>query len=265
MTAPVVFIHGLWVHSSAWDPWVARFSAAGIAAHAIGWPGDGPTVADTRAHPERLAGIGIAAITEHYARELAKLPERPVLVGHSFGGLVAQKLLASKAAVAAVAIDPAPIKGVRALPLAQIRSALPVVKSKANLTKAVALTRRQFRYGFGNAISKEESNQLFERFAIPGPGRPIFELTAAKKDATSPTIVDTDERDRGPLLIIGGDRDHTIPEIVSRQAATLYSTHTQTEYLSIADRGHSLVFDSGWSAVADITAGWIDRKAGVRI
>ncbi|AYG03917.1 alpha/beta hydrolase [Gryllotalpicola protaetiae] len=260
MTPPVIFIHGLWVHSSAWEPWVQKFTKAGFNAAAIDWPGDSPTVAESRQHPERVAGIGIAEITAHYEREIAKLSERPIVVGHSFGGLVAQKLLSSRLAAAAVAIDPAPIKGVKALPLAQIRSALPVVKSKSNFTKAVSLKRGQFRYGFGNTLSKAESNELFDRFAIPGPGRPVFELTAAKKDANSPTIVDTAGRERGPLLIIGGEKDHTIPEVVARQAAALYAGGTRTEYRKIAARGHSLVFDSGWRTVADLTLEWIQRQ-----
>jgi len=256
---PVLFIHGLWVHASAWQPWLDRFTEAGYRAEAPGWPGDSESVEETRRHPERLARVGIAAITDHYAAIASRLPERPIVIGHSFGGLIAQKLLASGVARAAVAIDPAPIKGVKALPLAQIRSAFPIISKKSNTDKAVSLTRGQFRYGFGNALAREESDRLFEAFSIPGPGRPLFELTGAKKDIASPTAVDLDDSSRGPLLILGGAQDHTIPEIVSRQAAALYRPGSGTTYRKIDGRGHSLVFDSGWKHVADTALGWVTQ------
>ncbi|GAA2575987.1 alpha/beta fold hydrolase [Winogradskya consettensis] len=257
MSTPVVFIHGLWIHSAAWQPWQDLFAEAGYETHAPGWTGDSATPAATRSRPEAIAGLGVAELTEGYARYLAKLPVRPIVVGHSFGGLIAQKLLATGAAEAAVAISPAPIKGATKLPLAQIRSALPVLSNPRNKTRAVALSERQFRYGFGNAISKEESRRLFDAYAIPGPGRPIFELTAAKKDPSSPTEVDVTAA-RGPLLITGAADDHTVPEVVSRQAYGLYANSPSvTEYHAFAGRGHSLVFDSGWRDVAQYALGWI--------
>ncbi|MEV0949045.1 alpha/beta hydrolase [Promicromonospora sp. NPDC050249] len=261
---PVLFIHGLWIHASAWRPWLSLFDESGYSAQAPGWPGDGETVEDTRLHPERLAGIGIDQLTDHYAAIAAQLPQKPIVVGHSFGGLVAQKLLAADVARAAVAIDPAPIKGVRALPLAQIRSALPVVSNKANTDRAVSLTARQFRYGFGNALSRSESDQLHGFYSIPGPGRPVFELTGAKHDPSSPTRVRLDDTHRGPLLVLGGTKDHTIPEIVARQAAALYEPGSNTQYRRVEGRGHSLVFDSGWQSVAQTVLDWIsehDRAA----
>jgi non-heme chloroperoxidase len=255
----VLFVHGLWIHSSAWRPWQNLFESAGYDTQAPGWPGDGPTVEETRAHPERLAGVGVAEITNHYAAIASSLNEKPIIIGHSFGGLVAQKLLAAGIAQAAVAIDPAPIKGVRALPFAQIRSALPVVSRKANADRTVALNPRQFRYGFGNAISRTESDQLHRRYTIPGPGRPVFELTGAKKDTASPTEVALDDVRRGPLLVMGGSRDHTIPEVVARQAALLYKPGSNTVYRRVEGRGHSLVFDSGWETVAKTALEWVRR------
>ncbi|GII32494.1 alpha/beta hydrolase [Planotetraspora mira] len=260
MAGHVVFIHGLWIHSAAWEPWLDLFSSAGYQAAAPGWPGDGDTVAQTREAPERVAGFGVQDLTNHYAEYIAGLPESPVVVGHSFGGLIAQKLLAAGLARSAVAIDPAPVKGVRALPFAQIRSGFPVLRSKKNAGRSVMLTHRQFRYGFGNAISQAESDRLYERWAIPGPGRPIFELTAAKKDPASPALVDLDDSDRGPLLILGGLRDHTVPEIVARQAAALYKPGTNTEYRPVPGRGHSLVFDRGWREVAETVLEWVRRQ-----
>lgn len=257
----VLFIHGLWIHSSSWEPWIARFTEAGHHAVAPGWPGDGDTVADTRRHPERLAGVGVQAIVDHYTALIADLPEAPAVIGHSFGGLIAQKLLADRVARAAVAIDPAPIKGVTKLPLAQLRSALPVLAKKANADRAISLTAARFRYGFGNAIPRAESDALFERYAIPGPGRPLFEAAGAKKDPASPAAVDLDDRARGPLLVMGGSRDHTVPEVVARQAAGLYRPGTNTRYLRIDGKGHSLVFDHGWRSVADQALTWVEEQA----
>lgn len=257
VSTPIVFIHGLWVHASAWQPWVDLFTAEGYPAEAPAWPGESDTVELTRRDPARVAGFGVREITEHFERLLKGLPERPIVIGHSFGGLVAQKLLASGSAVAAVAIDPAPVKGVRALPFPQIRSALPVLRKKSNATGAVTLSRRQFRYGFGNALERAESDRLYDRWTIPGPGKPVFDLTGAKKDPASPTEVDLDDSGRGPLLILGGERDHTVPEVVARQAAELYRPGSNTEYRAVPGRGHSLVFDSGWTEVARIALEWL--------
>ncbi|WP_436536163.1 alpha/beta hydrolase [Actinoplanes sp. HUAS TT8] len=258
-TPPVVFIHGLWIHSAAWQPWQELFAAAGYTTHAPGWTGDAATPAATRARPEALAGIGVAELTAGYARFLEGLPARPIVIGHSFGGLIAQKLLADGLADAAVALSPAPVKGATKLPLAQIRSALPVLRSPKNKDRAVVLTERQFRYGFGNAVSRDESRKLHDAYAIPGPGRPIFELTAAKKDPQSPTKVNFSAV-RGPLLITGAGADHTVPEVVSRQAYGLYSqSPSVTDYHVFPDRGHSLVFDSGWREVAQHVLTWVGR------
>jgi pimeloyl-ACP methyl ester carboxylesterase len=258
MTKPaVVFIHGLWIHATAWQPWEDRFRSEGYETYAPGWSGDSPTVAGTRADPAAMAGLGIAALTAGYERILADLPAKPILVGHSFGGLLAQKLLASGHASAAVVMSPAPIRGADKLPLAQIRSALPVLSRPGNKKRAVALSRRQFRYGFGNAISHAESDRLWERFAIPGTGRPVFELTGAKKDPRSPTAVDT-RAARGPLLIIGAGKDHTVPEVVSRQAYGLYAgSPAVTDYHAFPDRGHAYVLDSRWDEVAGYALSWL--------
>ena len=254
---PVLFIHGLWVHSDAWKPWVDLYAAAGYEPIVTGWPGDRESVAATRANPADLNNVGIDAITKKYAALIETLDEQPIVVGHSFGGLVAQKLLVQGLASKAVAIDPGPIKGVTKLPFAQIRTALPVIRSKKNRAGTVTLSERQFRFGFANAVSKAEAQSLWSKWSIPGPGRPLFEATEAKKDPNSPTAVDTSFTSRGPLLIIGGGQDHTVPEVVSRQAFELYDTSAATTYKVFPDRGHSLVFDSGWRSVADYTLEWL--------
>ncbi|MHA3701091.1 alpha/beta hydrolase [Jatrophihabitans sp. YIM 134969] len=257
-TPPVVFIHGLWIDASSWQPWVDLFAARGHDVSAPGWPGEQPAVADTRRTPSLVAGSGIDDVTRAYEAHIATLPERPVVIGHSFGGLIAQKLLASGHAAAAVAIDPAAIKGVTKTPLRQIRAALPVLRNPRNKTRAVALTPRQFAYGFGNTLPRHESDALYERFAIPGSARLLFEAVAANKTPNSPAEVDARLRDRGPLLMIAGGKDNTVPESVVRAAHELYrDSGAVTDLAVFPDRGHSLVFDDGWHEVADRVLTWL--------
>ncbi|WP_027929382.1 alpha/beta hydrolase [Amycolatopsis thermoflava] len=260
-TTPVVFIHGLWLHASSWQPWADLFAANGYSPLMPGWPGEEPTVEAARANPEAVAGHGIDDVTEHYRGIITGLPTAPVLIGHSFGGLIAQKLLGEGHGRAAVAIDPAQIKGVKPLPFAQLRSAFPVLGNPANKKRAVSLTAKQFRYGFGNAISEEESKRLYEAHTIPSPGRPLFEAAFANFTKNSPAKVNTGNGERGPLLLISGQADHTVPDVVTRAAFKLYGDSTAiTELKQFPGRGHSLVLDSGWRAVADSALGWLARQ-----
>jgi pimeloyl-ACP methyl ester carboxylesterase len=260
-SVPVVFIHGLWIHSTAWQPWLELFRSAGYDPTAPGWPGDSDSVEQTRKNAAAVADKGIDDITNAYLDVIRGLPAKPIVIGHSFGGLIAQKLLSGGAAAAAIAIDPGQIKGVKPLPFAQLRSGLPVLSKPGNRKRAVALTRKQFRYGFGNALSESESGELFDQWAIPGPGKPLFEASAANFKKSSPAAVDTRKRDRGPLLIIAGGKDHTVPEVVARAAYKLYSgSGAVTDYHAFPDRGHSLVLDHGWREVADLTLTWLARQ-----
>lgn len=169
---PVIFIHGLWLHASSWAPWLDLFQREGYAPVAPGWPGDPGTVEEARANPESIADHGIDEVVNHYAAIIRELPTQPIVIGHSFGGMIAQKLLGQNLAAAAVAIDAAQIKGVLPLPLSALRATLPVFKNPGNKHRAVSLTADQFRFAFGNAVSEEESVELFERWAIPAPGKP---------------------------------------------------------------------------------------------
>ncbi|MGN6607694.1 MAG: alpha/beta hydrolase [Jatrophihabitans sp.] len=257
-STPVVFIHGLWLHATSWTPWVELFREAGYDPIAPGWPNEPDTVEEARSQPDAVADLSIDDVTEHFAKIIASLPAEPIIIGHSFGGLFAEKLLGQGVGVAAVAIDPAQIKGVLPLPLAQLRSGLPALGNPANLHKAVSLTAKEFRYGFGNAVSEEESDALFERWTIPSPARPLFQAAAANFAVHSQAKVDTDNGTRGPLLLISGTADHTVPDVVTRSTLKQYRDSTAvTELRQFEGRGHSLTIDSGWREVADAVLAWL--------
>jgi pimeloyl-ACP methyl ester carboxylesterase len=252
MATPVVFIHGLWLHASSWQPWVDRFREAGYDPIAPEWPGGAPTVEEARATPQAVAGFGVTEVADHYTQIIAGLSEKPVLIGHSFGGLLVQNLLGRGLGVAGVAINPAPIKGVLALPLSALRVASIALRNPANRTKAVSLTAQEFRYGFGNALSVEESAQLYEKWAIPSPGKPLFEAALANFSRNSPTKIATDNADRGPLLLTSGGHDHTVPPAIVTATHKLYAASTAvTEVKDFPNRGHSLTVDHGWEEVAE--------------
>ena len=258
---PVLFIHGLWLHASSWTSWIDLFAQRGYDASAPGWPGDGRTVAESRADPDSIADQGIDDVVEHYAALIEDLPAKPILIGHSFGGMIAQKLLGLDLASAAVAIDAAQIKGVLPLPLSALRSTLPVFKNPANKHRAVSIKNEQFRYAFGNAVPETESDELHERWSIPAPGKPLFEAAAANFDPHSPAKVATDNSGRGPLLLIMGGQDHTVPEAVTKATLKQYRhSDAVTDILEFPDRAHSLTIDHGWRDVADASLTWLAKQ-----
>ena len=261
MTAPsrpVVFIHGLWLHASSWAPWIDLFRESGYDPIAPGWPGEPATVAEARENVDAVADLTIDNVTDHYAEIIKGLPVPPVIIGHSFGGLFTEKLLGQGYGAAGVAIDPAQIKGVLPLPLAQLRAALPGLGNPANLHKSVALTQKEFRFGFGNAVTEEESDQLFESWAIPSPARPLFQAAAANFTVHSQAKVATDNETRGPLLLISGTADHTVPDVTTRSTLKQYrDSSAVTELQQFEGRGHSLTIDSGWKDVADAVLTWL--------
>jgi pimeloyl-ACP methyl ester carboxylesterase len=261
MTAPrtpVVLIHGLWLHASSWGPWLDLFREAGYDPTAPGWPHEPATVKQAREQPDAVANISIDDATEHFARIIEELPSAPVIIGHSFGGLIAEKLLGQGQGVAGVAIDPAQIKGVLPLPLAQLRAGLPGLGNPANRHKAVSLTQKEFRFGFGNALSEEESDALYERWTIPSPARPLFQAAAANFALHSQAKVNTGNDTRGPLLLISGTADHTVPDVVTKSTLKQYRDSSAiTELKQFEGRGHSLTIDSGWKEVADSVVEWL--------
>jgi pimeloyl-ACP methyl ester carboxylesterase len=257
----IVFLHGLWISKNAWQPWIDLFAGRGYPSVAPAWPGEADTVEATRANPDAQAGFGIDDLTEHFTGLLKQYPTPPVVVGHSFGGLLAEKLLGRDCIAGAVAIDPAPIKGVKPLPFAQLKSAFPVLGNPANRGRAKALTAEQFRYGFGNALTEQESDELWEMWNIPSPGKPLFEAGFANFSPHSAAAVDTKNEHRGPLLIISGTEDHTVPDVSTRATFKQYEkSSADTELRQIPGRGHSLTIDHGWAEVAEIVLQWLAVK-----
>ena len=258
---PVVFVHGLWLHADSWNPWIDRFREAGYSPIAPGWPGDGATVAETRANAARVAGHGLEDVVRHHVHAIGRLGSRPIAIGHSFGGLIVQRLLCDGHVAAAVAIDPAPIRGIYSLPFSALRVASIALRNPANRTRAVSLTRSQFRYGFGNAVTEAESDELFGRWTIPSPGKPLFEDALANLSRRSPAKVDT-EALRGPLLITAGGLDRTVPAAISRATSRRYRRSPSiTDLIEFPDRGHSLTIDSRWADVADAVLNWLRRNS----
>jgi pimeloyl-ACP methyl ester carboxylesterase len=257
---PVVFVHGLWLLPTSWDRWAARFEDAGFTALTPGWPDDPATVAEGNAHPDVFANKTIGQVADHFEAVASALAIRPVVLGHSFGGLLAQILAGRGASAATVAIDPAAFRGVLPLPLSALKSAWPVLGNPANLHRAVPLTFKQFQYAFANAVSETEAKELYEQFAVPGAGEPLFQAAAANFNPWSEASVDVENPNRGPLLIISGELDHTVPWAVAH-AAFKRQEHNGgvTEIVEMPGRGHALTIDSGWEAVAATALEFIQR------
>jgi pimeloyl-ACP methyl ester carboxylesterase len=255
----VLFIHGLWLHPSSWAPWLRLFDARDYEPSAPGWPGVGYTVEETRADPDATANRGIEEISDHYARIIDGMARLPVVVGHSFGGMIAQKLLGQGFATAAIALGAAQIRGGLPLPISSLRATVPNLQDPANRQRAVSLSAEQFRYSFGNALDDRESRELYERWAIPGPVRPLFEASAANFSLDSPAEVDV-QAERGPLLLVTGGKDLSVPESVTRSTLELYGRSPgETDLLEFPDRGHSLTIDGGWREVAEACLTWLDK------
>jgi len=258
---PVLFIHGLWLHATSWERWIELFRESGYEPAAPGWPGEPNSVADARAHPELVADRGIDDLFEHFSTIIRALPSAPIIIGHSFGGLLAEKLLGEGLGRAGVAIDPAQIKGVLPLPLAQLKAGLPALGNPFNKSKAISLTKKEFHYGFGNALSKAESDELFERWTIPSPVRGLFEVAFANFTFHAASSVNTHNDARGPLLLISGTADHTAPDVTTEAAFKLYRhSLSVTELKKFEGRGHSLTVDTGWKDVAQSILDWLRQN-----
>ncbi len=257
---PVVFIHGLWLLPSSWDRWSAVFAEAGYAPLTPGWPDDPDTVEEANAHPEVFAGKTIGQVADHYTEVISTLTRTPAVIGHSFGGLLAQIIAGRGLSAASVAIDPAPFRGVLPLPISALKSSFPVLGNPANRHRAVPLTYDQFRYAFANAVTEDEATQLYTTYAVPAAGAPLFQAATANLNPWTEAHVDTDNPGRGPLLIISGEKDHTAPWAIAHASYKQQSDNKGvTEITEIKNRGHALTIDNGWREVADTTLAFVKR------
>jgi pimeloyl-ACP methyl ester carboxylesterase len=257
---PVMFVHGLWLLSNSWDPWREVFAEAGYSTLAPGWPDDPDTVEEAHADPDVFARKTIGLVADHYSDIATRLSAKPAIVGHSFGGLLAQVLAGRGHSSATVGIDPAPFQGVLPLPISALRAASPVLRNPLNHHRAVPLTFEQFHYAFANAVSDDEAHELYERFAVPAPGTPLFQAATANFNPFTEDKVDSKSPGRGPMLIISGEKDHTVPHAIAHAAFKKQQRNEGvTEFAEIEGRGHSLTIDSGWREVCDAALGFIKR------
>ncbi len=257
---PVVFIHGLWALSNVWDEWAGYFEEAGYIALTPGWPDDPETVAEARERPAVFAGKRVERLASHLEAVSGRLGRKPVVVGHSFGGLLAQILAGRRRVAVSVAISPAPFRGVLPVPISMARSALPVLRNPANRRRAVSLTYEQFRYSVANATDEREAAELFARYAVPAGGRALFQDALANINPWTDARVDSKNPARGPLLIIAGAKDRFIPSAVTRSAYKRQRRNgAVTEFAELPGRGHSLTIDAGWREVAETALDFIQR------
>ena len=258
---PVVFIHGLWLLPSSWANWADFFRQAGYAPLTPDWPDDPETVEEARANPDVLAKKTLKQVADHTAEVISALDMKPAVMGHSTGGLLAQLVADRGLSAATVAIDPGPFRGVLPLPFSSIRASLPVLKNPLNRGRAIALTFDQFKYGWANAFGDdEEARQLYETYHVAAPGSALMQMANANLNPFSEAKLDVRNPDRGPLLIIDGEKDHTVPWAIAN-ASYKRQRHNEavTEIKKIPNRGHSLTIDSGWREVAQVALDFVKR------
>jgi pimeloyl-ACP methyl ester carboxylesterase len=259
---PVVFVHGLWLLSSSWDNWRTLFEEKGYTTLAPGWPDDPETVEEAKQDPEAFAHKRIKQVTDYYVDAIRQLKTKPAVIGHSFGGLIAQRLAGEGVSVVTVAVDPAPFRGVLPLPLSALKSASPVLGNPLNFTRAVPLTFEQFRFAFANAVDESEAHELFDTYAVPAPGAPLFQAATANLNPWTEAQVDTKNPERGPLLLISGEHDNTVPWAITHASYKQQEKNPGvTEIKEIPDRGHSLTIDHGWREVAEVALAFIAQYA----
>jgi pimeloyl-ACP methyl ester carboxylesterase len=257
---PVVFIHGLWLLPSSWDNWAQLFEEAGYAAVTPSWPDDPETVQEARANPDVFAKKTLGQVADHTADVIGKLDEKPAVVGHSTGGLLTYMIADRGLSAASVAIEPGPFRGVLPLPISALRSAAPVLTNPLNRNRAITLTLDQFKYGWANALSEDEAKQLYETYHVAAPGVALMQMANANLNPFTEAKVDPRNPDRGPLLIIDGEKDHTVPWAIANAAYKRQKRNEGvTEIKKIPNRGHSLTIDNGWREVAETALAFVKR------
>jgi len=259
---PVVFVHGLWLLDSSWDRWARLFEEAGYAALTPSWPDDPDTIEEARARPEVFARKTLRQIADHVAEVIGALTKKPAVMGHSTGGLLAQLIADRGLSAVTVAIDPGPFRGVLPLPVSALRSAAPVLANPLNRNRAVTLTLEQFKYGWANALGDDEAKELYETYHVAAPGVALMQMANANINPRTEAKLDPANPNRGPLLIIDGEKDHTVPWAIANASYKRQRRNPGvTEIAKIANRGHSLTIDSGWREVADTALRFVQRFA----
>jgi len=258
----IVLIHGLWMTPLCWEHWITRYEAAGHTVHAPAWPGAEVPIEEVRRDPSALAPLGVKEITDHYEAFIRGLDRPPIIMGHSFGGLVVQLLLDRGVGTAGVSIDPAPPKGIYLLPPSSLRVASTALRKPANRKRTVELSPKQFHYAFGNLLGQADSDAVRERYAIPGPGRPLFQAALANVSRHAVTTVDYRNATRAPLLLISGGKDHVSPASVTKATAKKYAgSGAVTDLAEFPERSHYTVGQAGWEEVADKALSWASAAA----
>jgi alpha-beta hydrolase superfamily lysophospholipase len=253
----IVLIHGLWMTPLSWEHWVERYSSRGFTVIAKGWPGVEGDIAALRRDPSAIEHLGVNEIVDHYAEIIQGLDHPPIIMGHSFGGAFTQILLDRGLGAAGVAIDSAPVKGLLALPFSALKSSFPALKNPANNHKAVMLTPEEFHYAFTNTLTEEESAAVYERYAIPGPGRVLFQAALANFNPRAATKVHFHNDDRAPLLIIAGGEDHVSPVAINKATSRLqHKSKAITAYKEFPGRSHYTLGQAGWEEMADYALDW---------
>jgi non-heme chloroperoxidase len=259
---PVVFVHGLWLLPSSWDRWATVFEEAGYTPLTPSWPDDPATVEEANAHPEVFAQKTVGQVADHFEEVITKLSQKPAVIGHSFGGLITQILAGRGRAAVSVAIDPAPFRGVLPLPISALKSARPVLGNPANRSRAVPLTYEQFRFGFANAVDEAEAKELYDTYAVPAAGTPLFQAATANLNPWTEAKVNSKSPERGPLLIVSGEKDNTVPWAIANASYKKQQRNDAvTEIVEMPNRGHALTIDSGWREVADTALAFARRFA----
>jgi pimeloyl-ACP methyl ester carboxylesterase len=259
-STPVVFIHGLWLLPSSWDNWAGVFQEAGYAPLTPDWPDDPATVEEARANPDVLAKKTLGQIADHTTEVIAALDKKPVLIGHSTGGLLAQMLAGRGVAAATVAIDPGVFRGVLPLPPSVLKGVGPFLIDPRTRGRAITLSFDQFTYGWANALDEKEAKELYDTYHVAGSGIALAQMGNANLNPWTEAKVDTKNPDRGPLLIIDGEKDHTVPWAIA-SAAFKRQRHNPgvTEIVKMPDRGHALTIDHGWREVAQTALDFVKR------
>jgi pimeloyl-ACP methyl ester carboxylesterase len=257
---PVVFIHGLWLLPSSWDPWATLFEEAGYVALTPDWPDDPRTVAGARAEPEVLARKSLKQVADHTTEVVDALERKPAVIGHSTGGLLAQMLAGRGLSAATVAIDPGVFRGVLPLPGSVLKGVGPFLVDPRTRGRAITLTFDQFKYGWANALDENEAKRLYDTFHVAGSGTSLVQMGNANLNPWTEAKVDTKNPDRGPLLIIDGEKDHTVPWAIANAAYKRQRRNPGvTEIVKMENRGHSLTIDHGWREVAETALAFVRR------